>query len=256
MPRLPPVIKATFPSRFSIADSFSVLIDTIFLQWLATARQPIIVSNGTEKSLTMEKRGRPRTFDRDAALQRAMELFWENGFEETSMTDLTDAMGIASPSLYAAFGSKEALFREAVERYQGNVGTEIWDALDSEPEIAAAIGAFLMNTARSYSDETTPRGCMIVLGARSMGQSSHPVCEMLKAHREMNLVRLRQRFDRAVADGQLPATFDCAAAAAFYAALQHGMSIIARDGADAATLEAIAITGRQSFASPAGAGVR
>lgn len=202
----------------------------------------------------MERRGRPRAFDRDAALQRAMELFWENGFEETSMTDLTDAMGIASPSLYAAFGSKEALFREAVDRYKGCVGTEIWEALDREPDIVDAIGAFLMNTARSYSDEATPRGCMIVLGARSAGPSSHPVCDTLKRHRAMNLDQLQRRFERAVADRQLPPQFDCAAAAAFYASLQHGMSIVARDGADAATLESIAIAGRQSCAASRDAG--
>ncbi|MBR0668611.1 TetR/AcrR family transcriptional regulator [Roseomonas hellenica] len=199
----------------------------------------------------MEKRGRPRGFDREVALRRAMEVFWDKGFEAASMTDLTQAMGIASPSLYAAFGSKEALFHEAVALYQACVGGEMWDALEREPAIADAIAAFLVNTARAYSRGTGPRGCLIVLGARHAGVPGDPVSDDLKRRRAQNLARLRARFDRAVAEGELPGDFDCAAAAAFYATLQHGMSLMARDGADAATLEAIAAGGLRAFAGPA-----
>ena len=195
----------------------------------------------------MAQRGRPRTFDRDAALQRAMELFWEKGFEDASLSELTEAMGIASPSLYAAFGSKEALFREAVDLYRRTVGVEIWEALEEEPTIQDAISAFLMNTARAYSRSSVPKGCLIVLGARPASDTGHPICEELKLHRADNLQRLSARFERAVREKELSEDFDCAAAAAFYATLQHGMSIMARDGADAATLEAIAAAGVNSL---------
>lgn len=197
----------------------------------------------------MEKRGRPRGFDREVALRRAMEVFWEKGFEDASMTDLTQAMGIASPSLYAAFGSKEALFQEAVALYQARFGGTMWDALDREPAIAAAIEAFLMDTARAYSRRGIPRGCLIVLGARHAA-AADPVCDELKRRRAENLARLRARFARAVAEGELPQGFDCDAAAAFYATLQHGMSLMARDGADAATLQAIASGGLRAFTGP------
>ncbi|WP_457310464.1 TetR/AcrR family transcriptional regulator [Sphingomonas sp. UYAg733] len=198
----------------------------------------------------MEKRGRPRSFDRQEALRRAMELFWEKGFEGASMTDLTEAMGIASPSLYAAFGSKDALFREAVALYQASVGNDIWEALEREPGIAAAIAAFLTNTAIAYGPGDRPRGCLIVLGARG-GEEGHAAGEDLRRRRAGNLDQLRLRFERAVADGELAAAFDCHAAAAFYATLQHGMSIMARDGADAATLHAVADGGLRALSGPA-----
>lgn len=191
----------------------------------------------------MAERGRPRSFDRQTALQRAMEVFWANGFEDASMTDLTAAMEIASPSLYAAFGSKEALFQEAVELYQATVGLDIWESLETEPTIRGAIESFLLATARSYSKADRPPGCLIVLGARPRGQRNSAVCDVLRSRRAENIDRLRQRFERAVADGELPEHFDCNAAAAFYATLQHGMSILARDGADGATLEAVARNG-------------
>lgn len=199
----------------------------------------------------MEKRGRPRSFDREVALRRAMEVFWDKGFEDASMADLTQAMGIASPSLYAAFGSKEALFQEAVALYQARFGGRMWDALDREPAIATAIEAFLMDTARAYSRRGVPRGCLIVLGARHAGAPGDPVCDDLKRRRAENLTRLRARFARAVGEGELPGDFDCDAAAAFYATLQHGMSLMARDGADAAMLEAIAAGGLRAFTGPA-----
>jgi AcrR family transcriptional regulator len=180
-----------------------------------------------------------------------MTLFWEKGFEGASMPDLTEAMGIGSPSLYAAFASKEALFLEAVELYQATVGIEIWQALEDEPTIAAAIEAFLVNTARAYSQSATPRGCLIVLGARPAGETSHAVCDDLKVRRAGNLVLLRKRFQRAIDESEFPPGFDCEAAVAFYASLQHGMSIMARDGADAAALEAIAAGGLRALTGPA-----
>ncbi|HEV2676559.1 MAG TPA: TetR/AcrR family transcriptional regulator [Aliidongia sp.] len=195
----------------------------------------------------MAERGRPRSFDRQTALLRAMELFWAKGFEDSSMTDLTQAMGIGSPSLYAAFGSKEALFREAVELYQATVGLRIWQSLDDETTIAGAIERFLLATAEAYSTPGEPPGCLIVLGASLSGRGDAVVCETLRTRRADNVARLDQRFARAVADGELPSDFDHGAAAAFYAALQHGMSIMARDGADAATLQAIARTGIRSL---------
>lgn len=198
----------------------------------------------------MEKRGRPRGFDRQDALRRAMVTFWQKGFEGSSMTDLTDAMGIASPSLYAAFGSKEALFQEALALYQESVGKEIWDPLDCELAITDAIAAFLNNSVTAYAPGKHPRGCLIVLGAGA-GEGSSTVHEELRRRRADNLTRLRERFARAVADGELSPDFDCHAAAAFYATLQHGMSIMARDGADAATMCAIADGGIRALEGPA-----
>ena len=111
----------------------------------------------------MAERGRPRSFDRSAALVRAMEVFWTKGYEGASISDLTEAMGIGSPSLYAAFGSKEALFREAIELYGRTEGPAIWDAVENAPDARSAVAGFLTATAHSFSRPGKPRGCMVVL---------------------------------------------------------------------------------------------
>lgn len=188
----------------------------------------------------MAERGRPRGFDRDAALERAMRLFWRKTYEGTSLADLTAAMGINAPSLYAAFGSKDALFRAAVAHYAANFGTEIWDALRDTPTIDAAVEGFLYATARSYSTPGDPPGCMIVLGTQHADGEEDPVHGELRARRRGGLDLIAQRLSRAIADGELSAGFDVAGAAAFLLSVQTGMSILARDGADRAALEAAA----------------
>lgn len=196
----------------------------------------------------MSERGRPRSFDRQEALRRAMLVFWEKGFDAASMTDLTQAMGIGSPSLYAAYGSKEALFREAVDLYQATTNTDIWETLEREPRIKEAIEAFLVNTASAYCRPDVPAGCLIVLGSNFASGDSDPVNVELRTRRGTNIERLRRRFERAVLEKELPANFDCGDAATFYATLQNGMSLLARDGADFDSLMAIVRGGVCAFA--------
>ncbi|MER9215653.1 TetR/AcrR family transcriptional regulator [Mesorhizobium sp. M0663] len=184
----------------------------------------------------MPERGRPRTFDRAAALRRAMEVFWVKGYEGASISDLTAAMGINSPSLYAAFGSKEALFLEATELYTRVEGTEIWSALEKAPTARQAVERFLRQTARAYSQTGRPQGCLIALGALHQDSSRGAICDDLRRRRAENREALLRRLERGVAEGELPADFDCGTAATFYATVQHGMSIQARDGASRSAL--------------------
>jgi len=188
----------------------------------------------------MTGRGRPRAFDRDLALQRAMEVFWSKGFDNASMADLTAAMSINSPSLYAAFGSKEELFRAALRLYGETEGTEIWEVLETAPTAKQAITGFLRATALSFSQPGKPAGCLIVLSAIHASDSNDGVCEELRRIRAENVDTLRRRLDRAVAAGELPAMADTASVAVFYMTVQQGMSIQARDGASRQTLMAIA----------------
>lgn len=188
----------------------------------------------------MATRGRPRAFDRDDALLRAMELFWANGYDGTSLSELTSAMGINSPSLYAAFGSKEALFREAIDLYGRTEGPDIWGALVGASSAREAVAGFLRASAVSFTRADKPRGCLIVLSGLQSGDTSASVRDALKEHRAHNVDGLLAPLRRAVDAGELPPTLDCSAVATFYATVQQGMSIQARDGASCATLIAVA----------------
>lgn len=188
----------------------------------------------------MAERGRPRAFNRDIALRRAMEVFWSKGYDSASMSDLTSAMGINSPSLYAAFGSKETLFREAVQLYSGTESPEIWQAVVEAPTAREAVAGYLHTTAEAFTQPGKPAGCLIVLGALLASDANEGVCRTLKELRAENVAGLRAKFDRAIAAGELPKGFDSSAAAAFYVTVQQGMSIQARDGASRETLRAIA----------------
>ena len=188
----------------------------------------------------MAERGRPRSFDRDAALRRAMEVFWTKGYEGASISDLTEAMGIGSPSLYAAFGSKEALFREAIELYGRTEGPQIWDVVENAPDARAAVEGFLTATAHSFARPGKPRGCMVVLSQLNTTEASASVCAALRENRAQGQAGLERRLRRAVEVGELAPGTDVAALAAFYLTVQQGMSIQARDGASEETLLAVA----------------
>jgi AcrR family transcriptional regulator len=188
----------------------------------------------------MTDRGRPRSFDRAAALRRAMELFWAKGYDGTSLSDLTAAMGINSPSVYAAFGSKEALFREAVNLYLTTEGGRIWAGMEEAPRAREAIERMLRASAEDFTRARKPRGCLIVLGALNSDEANEAVCRELQHQRAQNVELLRRRLERGVAEGELPSELDTQAIATFYATVQHGMSIQARDGVSRKVLLAVA----------------
>lgn len=185
------------------------------------------------------RRGRPRGFDRSGALVQALNLFWERGFEGTSMSELTAAMGISAPSLYAAFGSKEELFRECVAYYNAPERSPTTRALRDAPTARQAVEAMLRDNARNYTDPAAPRGCLIVLAAVTYTPNSVGVRDLLAELRDQDRRELRARLDRALAEGQLPASVDPAVLTAFVMTVLHGLSIQARDGATAQSLQAV-----------------
>ncbi|KRC69296.1 HTH-type transcriptional repressor ComR [compost metagenome] len=188
----------------------------------------------------MAERGRPRSFDRAQALQKAMEVFWSKGYEGASLTDLTVAMGINSPSLYGAFGSKESLFREAVELYRDTEGGSARRALLAGPSARDAIQAMLLASAERFTAPGAPPGCMIVLGAPAGSVNHASVGDFLGDHRREMQSRILARLHAGASQGELPAGADLKSLAAFYATVLHGMSIQARDGATRKTLQAVA----------------
>jgi AcrR family transcriptional regulator len=187
----------------------------------------------------MARRGRPRSFNREAALRRAMEVFWRRGYEGAAVSDLTRAMGINAPSLYAAFGCKEALFRESVALYNATDGAMTDRALEAAPTARQAVEDMLRVNAAAYVNPRRPPGCMVTLAATIGTPESADVRAFLAQCRQEAEDALQRRLARGVAEGDLPASADIAALAAFYYTVLQGLSIQARDGASRKALSAI-----------------
>lgn len=184
--------------------------------------------------------GRPREFDRAQALEAAMLLFWRKGFAAASMNDLCDAMGVRSPSLYAAFGSKEALYLEAVEHYVRSVGPPVWGKLAEGATARAGVENLLLTATETLPKSgMIPGGCMAALAAVS-DEWPAGIVEVVRKIRVEMLDTLRSRLEAGVANGELPLTTDIEGLSRFYLSVYQGMAVQARDGAAPAELKAIA----------------
>ncbi|MEU0155661.1 TetR/AcrR family transcriptional regulator [Micromonospora fulviviridis] len=188
----------------------------------------------------MATRGRPRTFDPDTALRQALELFWERGYEGTSLSDLAQAMGIASASIYACFGSKADLFRQVMELYGATAGAPPRRAMNEHPTARAAIHAMLRATADQISRSDAPHYCMLILAAPTGAVENHAVREFLADIRRSQFTAIKDRLARGLADGDLTASdASVDAIARYYATVVQGLSVQARDGATRTELEAV-----------------
>lgn len=182
--------------------------------------------------------GRPRAFDKDKALDRALDVFWRKGYEGASLADLTEAMGINPPSLYAAFGNKEALFRQALDRYQDERGAFQREAL-AAPTARAAVARLLGGTADFLTDRRNPRGCLMVHGALACGDEASAVRKELAARRAASEAAIRRRLERAKAEGDLPAGAEPAALAGYVATVLEGLAVQAAGGASRKELQRV-----------------
>jgi AcrR family transcriptional regulator len=174
--------------------------------------------------------GRPLSFDRDMALKAAMHLFWEHGFEATSIADLTAAMGITPPSLYTAFGDKRSLFREAVDHYLGGV-KPILHNIESAATAREAAHDLLTNAAIGGTGEDTPAGCLLASSIVSSSADAADLRNELAQIRRDIEAALRLRIERDIDEGLLPSRSDAEMLAGHVFAVVQGMSTLAKDGA-------------------------
>jgi AcrR family transcriptional regulator len=177
----------------------------------------------------VKPRGRPREFDADTALDRAVQVFAARGYEGTSLPELTRAMGISRPSLYAAFGNKEALFQKAVQRYvEQNAGP-----LQAAMRLRTAREGVerLLRTAAERARRPGPKGCLLVNGALTCSSASDPVRRDLALRRNALEAVLRERFERAIVEGDLNRDADVRALAKYFVTFQQGLAVQAASGA-------------------------
>ncbi|MER7998737.1 TetR/AcrR family transcriptional regulator [Streptomyces sp. NPDC095613] len=183
--------------------------------------------------------GRPRGFDADEALEHAMRVFWEQGYEGASLTDLTSAMGITRTSMYAAFGNKEELFRKALERYTEGPASYGARAM-REPTARQVATAFLNGSVRATTRPDCPTGCLGVQGALAAGDPGRPARDTLSAWRDEHTSRLRDRFRQAVDEGDLPPGTDPGLLARYLMTVANGIAVQAAGGATRDDLQRVA----------------
>ena len=174
--------------------------------------------------------GRPRGFDADRALDRALAIFWRDGYEGASLPALTKAMGINRPSLYAAFGNKEALFRKAVKRYDRGPAGYTYKAI-KKPTAREVVESLLEGIVALLTNPRNPGGCLMVQGALACGEHAKRIRQELASQRAAGVAAMRRRFQRAIDEGDLPANADASGLARFVATVMHGLAVQAASGA-------------------------
>jgi AcrR family transcriptional regulator len=199
----------------------------------------------TKKQQTIA-RGRPRSFDPDKALDRAVRVFWRKGYEGASLTDLTKAMGINRPSLYAAFGDKEALFRKVLDRYTSGPVNYVREALN-QPTARGVAERLLLGTAEQMCDARNPAGCLLVQGALVTGHTADSVRCEVNSRRRAGQIALQQRLRHAKKEGDLPRDADPAVLARYLMTVTNGMSVQAAGGASGKDLRKVAETALKAW---------
>ncbi|WP_259460741.1 TetR/AcrR family transcriptional regulator [Paraburkholderia sp. BL23I1N1] len=188
--------------------------------------------------------------DREVGLDVAARLFWEHGYEGTSIADLTEAMGVPAPSVYATYGSKEDLYRQALDHISARENKQCLEALHGKMPAYDAIAFYLHDAATRFTVPGRPRGCMISTAILQHGEKSQSVAQTVAARREIGIQTIKARFDRAVSEGELAPDTDTEVLARFYGAVVQGMSAQACDGASRETLKRLADVALSAWPRP------
>lgn len=200
-------------------------------------------TNGPEK----KKRGRPRCFDPEAALDRAMILFWERGYDATAMDDLATAMGLSPSSIYATYGDKQALYQAAIDRYLKGPGAYTLEIMRSAPSAKEAMSQILQAAAGELTRADRPAGCMLASAVTHCAPQAEKLQAAMAQRRQESMAQYVSLFSRALTEGELPLATNITGLARYYASVLQGMTLQARDGAKPAELKAIAETAMRAW---------
>jgi len=225
--------------------------DSLCIDWYKTrpwtkACQVIYLPIGMKSEIAAAPRGRPRAFDPEAALDRAMHVFWAKGYEGASLSDLTRAMRINRPSLYAAFGNKEELFLKVLDRYANGPLAYFRKAL-AAPKAREVIEQILLGAADMATDPKLPAGCLMVQGALACGDSAGSVQKEVAARRAASEVALHRRLQRAKREGDLSPQADPAELARYIMTVLQGMAVQGANGATRDQLRRVARTALRAW---------
>lgn len=190
--------------------------------------------------------GRPRAFDIDEVLDRALQVFWRKGYEGASLADLTRAMGINRPSLYAAFGDKQSLFRKVLDRYAEGPAAYVREAL-KEPTARAVVERLLSGAVEVQTGPLNPQGCLTVHGALAGGKGGDAIRQELNSRRAAGEAAIRKRLERAKSEGDLPPDVSPADLARYVTTVMHGMAVQAAGGASRAELRRVVKTALRAW---------
>lgn len=205
----------------------------------------IVVKRMEFERLNMNsERGRPRGFCKDEALDKALAVFWKHGFQGASLAELTAAMGVNKPSLYAAFGDKESLYLKALDRYLDQQMSHQLEVLDTEPDARRAVEDYLRAVATMQTNPVLPGGCFVITGTADCGGASMPVAieKALFAAIQSGEERIAQRLDRAQREGQLPQDLKTGDLATLFISMIAGMGVLAKSGASLDKLHTVVTT--------------
>ncbi|MFT5799278.1 MAG: AcrR family transcriptional regulator [Candidatus Azotimanducaceae bacterium] len=183
--------------------------------------------------------GRQRSFDQDQVLKQAMLLFWEHGYETTSMADLSAVMGLKPPSIYAAFGNKEALFEKCVAHYVQNIAAYAPRALTEETTAAKALDRFMSEAITAFCTDDRPKGCLLISGATNFSNGNTGAQELLTGYRQSSETMIAERIARGVQDGDLPPSTETNLLAKYITVLIQGFAAQARDGVTSRELQRV-----------------
>lgn len=206
------------------------------------------VPDDMNKPEIIAHRGRPREFCVDHALAKALRVFWEKGYEGTSLTDLTEAMGITRPSLYAAFGNKESLFRKTLDLYEREKLNYVGKAL-AEPTARGVAEAMLRGAVENVTSRDEPHGCLGVIASVACGEEAKSIRDAVQERSKRFHESIIERFDRAKAEGDLPSQIDVEGLTDLLRALLQGISIQAGSGATREELDRLVKTGLMMWPS-------